>query len=205
MRAPVAFVDLLHGFAAIGLERGDALFFHSSLSSFGHVEGGAAAVIDAAVRAVGPKGTVMVPTFVQKVDGKSASYSQRVKAWDIHRSPSDVGAITESFWRRPEAVRSDDPRNSLAAIGAEAEAVMSAHRSAGPRPSPWGDFSYGFGSPWDWLVERNALYLLMGVDFTVCSILHYVQILWMMCRESKGISPWRSLRGGSWILITLSL
>ena len=48
-----------------------------------------------------------------------------------------------------------------------------------PNLSPWGPTSFGVGSPWDWLVERNALYLLMGTGFHACSILHYVQILWM--------------------------
>jgi len=161
------------------VREGDVLFFHSSLRSFGRVDGGPDAVIDAAVEAVGPDGTVVVPTFVQKVAGKQASYSERLAAWDIDRSPSDVGLITEVFRRRPQAVRSDDCCNSLAAIGAEAKEAMSRHHLAGPRLSPWGPTSFGVGSPWDWLVERNACYLLMGTDFNSCSILHYVQVLWM--------------------------
>ncbi|MDE2887684.1 MAG: AAC(3) family N-acetyltransferase [Gemmatimonadota bacterium] len=171
--------DLLHGFAALGLCDGDALFFHSSLRSFGYVEGGADTVIDGAVEAVGESGTVVVPTFVQKVNGESATYRTRLEAWNIGSSPSDVGHITEVFRRRPEAVRSDHCCDSLAAIGADAGSAMDGHRHAGPRFSPWDEKAFGHGSPWDWLVERNALYLLMGVGFNVCSIFHFNQALWV--------------------------
>ena len=171
--------DLLQGFAALGLRKGDALLFHSSLKSFGFVEAGAETVIDGALDAVGATGTVVVPTFVQKVNGESATYRSRREAWNIHSSPSDVGYITEVFRQRPEAVRSDHCCDSLAAIGADAEAAMGGHRHAGPRVSPWDGKAFGHGSPWDWLVGRNALYVLMGVGFNVCSIFHYNQALWV--------------------------
>ncbi len=170
---------LIRGFQEIGTQKGDVLFFHSSMKSFGRVAGGADTIIDSAVAAVGPKGTVVVPTFVQKINGQQASYSQRKEVWDTKKSPSDVGYVTEVFRKRSESVRSDDCCNSLAAIGAEAQEVMLRHNQARPRPSPWGDTSFGIGSPWDWLLERNAVYLLMGVGFNSCSIFHYVQVLWM--------------------------
>ena len=181
--------DLLQGFAALGLRKGDALLFHSSLKSFGYVEGGADTVIDGAIDSVGESGTVVVPTFVQKVNGESATYRTRLEAWNIHSSPSDVGYITEVFRQRPEAVRSDHCCDSLAAIGADAEAAMGGHRHAGPRYSPWDEKAFGHGSPWDWLVERNALYLLMGVGFSVCSIFHYNQALWVERHYANTSNP----------------
>jgi len=171
--------QLAEGFRRLGARAGDALMFHSSLRSFGWVSGGGDTVIDSAIAAVSPGGTVVVPTFVQKVDGKDAGYTQRLRAWDIDRSGSDVGRITEVFRQRGKAARSDDCCNSLAAIGPDAAAAMARHRTAAPRLSPWGSVSFGVGSPWDWLLERNALYLLMGAGFQACSILHYVQVLWM--------------------------
>lgn len=174
--------DLLRGFGEIAVRQSDVLFFHSSLKSFGPVDQGADTVIDSALAAVGPEGTVVVPTFVQKVDGERASYRTREHAWNIETSPSDVGYVTEVFRKRPEAVRSDHCCESLAAIGAEAEAAMSGHRYAEGRPSPWNEKSFGHGSPWDWMVDRNSAYLLMGVGFEVCSFFHYNQALWV---ESK--------------------
>ena len=51
------------GLRALGVGAGDLIQVHSSLSSLGYVEGGAAAVGDALLEAVAPGGTVMVPTF----------------------------------------------------------------------------------------------------------------------------------------------
>src|ERR1051325_5833130 len=124
------FDDLLQGLRKAGLREHDALFFHSSLKSFGHVEGGADTVIDASLAAVGPRGMVVVPTFVQTVDGQRAGYVARLAAWDIDRSPSDVGHITEVLRRRPGAVRSDHCCDSMAAIGPDARAVMGGHARA---------------------------------------------------------------------------
>ena len=181
--------DILKGFAALGLRAGDALLFHSSLKSFGYVQEGADAVIDGAIEAVGASGTVVVPTFVQKVNGESATYRTRLDAWNIHSSPSDVGYITEVFRQRPNAVRSDHCCDSLSAIGAEAKAAMGGHKRAGPRLSPWDEKAFGYGSPWDWLVARNALYVLMGVGFNVCSIFHYNQALWVKSKYRKSDEP----------------
>lgn len=174
--------QLAPGFRRIGARSGDVLMIHSSLRSFGRIDGGADTVIDGAIAAVSPGGTVVVPTFVQKVNGEYASYTQRFDAWDIDRSVSDAGRISETLRLRDDSVRSDDCCNSLAAIGLEASAAMGRHRTASLRVSPWGSTSFGVGSPWDWLLERNALYLLMGTGFHACSILHYVQVLWMQQR-----------------------
>ncbi len=55
--------EIVAGLRRLGLRRGDRLVVHSSLSSFGHVEGGAYAVIEALQVVVGPEGTLLVPTF----------------------------------------------------------------------------------------------------------------------------------------------
>ena len=176
--------DLLCGFGAVGVREGDVLFFHSSLKSFGWVDNGAESVIQSALTTVGPAGTVVVPTFVQNVTGEEASYRTREHAWELGISPSDVGYITEVFRQRPDAIRSDHCCDSVAAIGAEAELAMSGHRHAKGRPSPWNEQSFGRGSPWDWLVDQNAAYLLMGVGFERCSLFHYCQALWVESQDA---------------------
>jgi len=184
--------QLADGFERVGVQAGDVLLFHSSLKSFGWVTGGPDTIIDSAVAAVSPGGTVAVPTFVQKVAGDHASYSQRRGVWDMDTSPSDVGLITEVFRRRRESVRSDDCCNAISAIGADAKRIMSRHHLARPRLSPWGPTSFGHGSPWDWLVEQNAVYLLMGTGFSACSIFHYAQVLWMEAKYGD------RLQGRTW-------
>ncbi len=47
--------DIKKGLTSVGLNHGNVVLVHSSLSSFGYVEGGADAVIDALLEIVGPQ------------------------------------------------------------------------------------------------------------------------------------------------------
>ncbi len=169
--------DIREGLDRLDIGKGAEVMVHSSLSSFGIVEGGAPAVIQALRDQVTGSGTVLMPAFVQKVNGQRASYLERKQAWNAMMSPSDVGFITETFRNTDQVLRSDHPTHSICARGATAEKATHGHRSAHGRPSPWSDNAFGIGSPWDWMVERDIHYLLMGVDFDVCTMLHYVQAL----------------------------
>jgi aminoglycoside 3-N-acetyltransferase len=65
--------DIAADLARLGLGRGDAVFFHSSLKSLGWVEGGAEAVLEAFLDTVGPDGLVAVPTLTAGGVPKRAS------------------------------------------------------------------------------------------------------------------------------------
>ena len=55
--------DLVCGFRDLGITAGMGLQVHSSLSSFGHVEGGPATVVRALKEVLTPAGTLMMPSF----------------------------------------------------------------------------------------------------------------------------------------------
>lgn len=170
--------DLARALDTLCVAAGDSVVVHSSLSSFGYVEGGAGTIIAALLRQVGPRGTVLMPAFVQRVGGRKASYRKRAAAWDIKRSPSDVGLVTEVFRRAAGVARSDHPTDSLCIHGPSARALAAAHGRASGRPSPWDERAFGHGSPWEFMCRDNSHYILMGVDFRACSILHFVQALY---------------------------
>jgi len=98
--------EIKSGLAALGLKSGDIVLLHSSLSSIGHVEGGADAVIDAFLEVLGPGGTLVVPVF------------------------GALGVITERVRSRPEAVKSIHPKAAVAAIGGDAEGICRDHWKA---------------------------------------------------------------------------
>src|SRR5437016_3740323 len=109
-RTIVTQAQIEEGLRDVGVRRGDAVFFHSSLSGFGYVVNGADAVIDAFLAAVGPQGTVVVPTFVlEDRVGEFGSW------WDPATTPSSVGLFTDVFRQRPEARRSHHPAPAAAA------------------------------------------------------------------------------------------
>src|SRR5580693_4517545 len=55
--------QLITDFKKIGLQQGDSVLVHSSLSKIGFVEGGAKTLVDALFETVGDEGTLLFPTF----------------------------------------------------------------------------------------------------------------------------------------------
>lgn len=164
--------DVARAAREVGIEPGDVMFFHSSLSSMGTVVGGPDTVIDGFLDAVGPEGTVAVPTLCNWAPDEQHLVFER---WDPDTSPSFVGAITEAFRARPEAIRSDHATHSVAAIGARAEELTAGHGSGGPRPGQFSETAFAHQSPWQRLVDWNAAYCFIGVTFRVCTMVHYVE------------------------------
>ncbi len=113
--------DIQNGLAGLGVVPGDVLLAHSSLKSFGHVVGGADAVIDALLESVGTQGTVMVPTLTFQVLN---DYPVR---FSVSETPSTSGWITDVFRLRPESLRSSHPVSSAAAIGPQAKYLTGDH------------------------------------------------------------------------------
>lgn len=149
--------ELRGGFRGLGLNPGDNVIMHSSLSSLGWVDDGPEAVIDALGDVVGD-GTVMMPTFTR--------YDQ---AYDPETSQSTVGAITEAFRTRSAVVRSEHPTKSVAAIGPDAERLVADHDLQN---------SIGPGSPIHRLIDNmDGRILLLGVDQTSNSALHIAERL----------------------------
>ncbi len=164
--------DVARAAREIGVMPGNTLFFHSSLSSMGTVIGGPDAVIDGFLDAVGPEGTVAVPTLCNWAPDEQHLVFER---WDPATTPSYVGRLTETLRRRPEAIRSDHATHSVAAIGARAEELTAGHGSGGLRPGPFSAEAFARESPWERLRAWNAAYCFIGVNFTVCTMVHYVE------------------------------
>lgn len=148
--------DIEAGLREVGLRAGDVLLAHSSLSSFGFVEGGADTVVDAMLAAVGEAGTVVVPTFTF-----GRSYDRQEVVFDLKETPSETGAVCEALRRRPKAMRSEHISHSVAAIGPQAEAVM------GDGESAWAACS-----TLEVLHELDAWNLFLGVGFHCCTAFH---------------------------------
>lgn len=152
--------DIVVDLQRLGLERGDEVVVHSSLSSIGWVQGGPDTVVEALLEVVGQNGLVAVPTFtVSQVDDEP---------FDVHGTPSETGQITEALRYRDDTHRSHHPTHSVAAIGAGAETVVAEHPLLA---------SLGENSPLHRLSERGGKILLIGVNHTSNSTIHVAEKL----------------------------
>jgi len=127
---------------------GDCVVVHASLRPTGLR---AEALLDELLATVAPDGLVVMPTF---------TYDNETFEAD---TPSRTGALAETFRRRPDAVRSDHPTHSVAAVGPGAAELVAGHRSAG---------AVDRDSPLDRLASRGGLVLLIGVDHTANTTVH---------------------------------
>ncbi len=150
---PVTRADIAAGLRRLGLASGDHLIVHSSLSSFGSVEGGPHAVIDALLDVVGPSGTVMMPTF-----------ESSDPVFDPATSETSLGAVPAALWKRPGAHRSPHPLASVAAIGGKAAWLIEGHVDAVT--------AHGEGTPYHRLAQIDGKVLLLGVDQDRNTFLH---------------------------------
>lgn len=148
----------------LGVRPGIVLMVHSSLRSLGYVEGGAQTVIAALQEALGSQGTLLVPTLTA-TEQDSAAYPP---VFDPLRTPTWTGTIPETLRQRPDAVRSLHPTHSVAALGAEAEALTRDHiNSLTPCDAL---------SPFGKLASRDdSAILLLGVSHESNTTLHAVE------------------------------
>jgi aminoglycoside 3-N-acetyltransferase len=127
----LTFEKLVEGFRDLGVEEGDTLLVHSSYKSLGEVEGGPQTVVRALETALGAEGTLVMPTF-------NFDFNKGVP-WDVRKTRSKMGALTEVVRIDPRAKRVFHPFYSFAVLGKHAEMLGSLrYKSAYERNSVFG-------------------------------------------------------------------
>lgn len=174
--------NLSEKFTALGLHAGMNLIMHSSLSSLGHVEGGAAAVINALQDVLTEQGTLVMPSFNH---GKPY---QEGDLFDIRKTATTNGLIPDTFWRRGDVLRSMNPTHAFAAWGNQAKRYTEHHQDAA---------AMGPGSPLDLLMQDDGYCLLLGVDYQSNTFHHFVETdTGAPCLSPRGeVYPVRSADG----------
>jgi aminoglycoside 3-N-acetyltransferase len=176
----VTSAEIRNAIEEIGLA-GQPVCMHSSLRSFGHVEGGADAIIDAFLDA---GCTLMVPTFSEDLFSVAPEPDQIPKrnGWDYIEAEklprqtdvytpsteligSDMGVVAKAVLQRRDRVRGDHPHDSFSAVGPLARQLI--------EQQAWNDV-YG---PLRELARINGYVLLAGVDLNRMTILHLAETL----------------------------
>ena len=164
-RREVTEAELAEGFRGLGVEEGDILLVHSSLSALGFVQGGAPAVVTALLRTVGEGGTLVFPTLT----GGPENGPDNPPVFDAARTPCWTGRIPETARQMPGFVRSLHPTHSVAARGPLAHWLTQGHEGC-TEPC-------GMGSPYDRLASAGGHILLIGVDLSVNTSFHHAEEL----------------------------
>lgn len=128
--------DLINGFCKAGINKGDEIEVHSSLSSFGYVDGGAETVISALKEAVGDNGSIFMPALRLSPElplteeDKKAGITSKIKILPENRTHSAMGIIADTFRMMPDTVTGDG-------IFAVSGWGRNANEAAEPPVKPW--------------------------------------------------------------------
>ena len=174
-------VSALHAaFVAAGVQAGMILLVHSSLRSLGRwVVGGPAAVVLALEEALGPDGTLVMPTQTGDLSDPAGWRSPPVaeRWWEVIRTQMpaytpdltptrSMGTIPECFRKQAGTLRSPHPQVSFAARGLLAQSIVAAH----PLENGLGETS-----PLARLYDAGAYVLLLGVGHDKNTSLHLAE------------------------------
>jgi len=151
--------DLLAGLRDLGVQPGDLLFVHASLSRFGYVAGGARTLIETLLAALGPEGTLAMPGYTLNL------YDVAEPVFDVRHSPVWTSRVYELFRTDYASYRSHHVTHSICATGRRAGELTANH---GPDPC-------GLTSPFHRLADWGGKILLLGVSHNNNTTFHAVE------------------------------
>lgn len=169
------FRDFFNAFRKLGIERASPVMVHASLSAFGQVQGGAEIILGALL---GAFDVLVAPTFTYRAmvipetgpEGNALVYgsgkdANRMAEFFRKELPADrlMGIIPETLRLQPNARRSSHPILSFSGIGADR--FLETQTLAEPL------------APVGAMEQAQGWVLLLGVDHTVNTTIHYAERL----------------------------
>jgi aminoglycoside N3'-acetyltransferase len=156
---PGSRAELARQLRDLGVAPGSVLLVHASFRAVRPVEGGPLGLIQGLHDALGPDGTLVMPSASEEDD----------LPFDPATSPASpsLGVVADTFWRLPGVRRSDHP-HAFAAVGPEAARI-----TADPLPLP----PHVPASPVGRVHELDGQVLLLGVGHDADTMLHLAELL----------------------------
>ena len=143
---------------SLGVEPGAVLVVHTAFSELAPIQGGPLGLIRALRAALGPEGTLVMPSMSDDDDN----------AFDPGTTPClGMGIVADTFWRLPGVLRSDSP-HAFAAAGPRAGEITAVHRP---------DIPHGLDSPIGRVHELGGQVLLLGVGHDANTTVHLAENL----------------------------
>lgn len=107
----------------LNLKNGDVVLIHSSLGNL-NTKVSPFKLLDLLLGIVGKEGTILFPTYPKLTSHK---FLESKETFNVNKTPSYMGILSEVARRHPNAVRSLHPTKSVVAIGKFADELTSTH------------------------------------------------------------------------------
>lgn len=150
---------------SLGLCSGDTLLLHSSFGPLSGFRGTPTELIEVFLRILGSEGNLMMVSL--PYNSYTYEYLEKGKVFDVRKTPSRMGLVSEIFRRRREVLRSLHPTHPILALGPKAEWIVAGHENI-PYPC-------GFGTPFEKLALLSGKILFFNASFYTNTFYHFLE------------------------------
>lgn len=157
--------QLLAKLRDIGVHDGDALMVHSAFAPHHGFRGSIEELTNTLLSAVGPSGHLAMVSMPYRTSGQQ--YLTQLKQFDVRRTPSMMGLVSEMFRRRPAVRRSLHPTHPILVHGPRADWIVGGHEDC--------RYPCGPGTPFDKLLQLDAKVLFFNVGFETFTFYHFLE------------------------------
>jgi aminoglycoside 3-N-acetyltransferase len=200
---PITHSQLVEGFRRLGVEAGQIVMLHASYKAVGAVMGGPNVVLQALLDVLTPSGTLMMYVGWEDLpylndtpmDERQVHYDEH-PAFDPRTAHATRwnGILAEFLRTWPDAHRSENPENSMVAVGAQAAWLTRDHPL---------NYGYGTGSPLAKLIEAKGKVLMLGASLDKITLLHHAENLARMRHKQVVHYQWPILRDGKKVWVEI--
>jgi len=159
--------QLLAALRSIGVADGDAVMLHSAFDASHGFRGSIEQLTDVFIEAIGPQGHLLMVSLPYRT--ASLDYLETYRTFDVRRTPSMMGLVSELFRRRPDVVRSLHPTHPVLVRGPRAAWFVDDH--------PHCVYPCGPGSPFDRLAAADGKAVFFNVPVATYTFFHHLEHL----------------------------
>jgi aminoglycoside 3-N-acetyltransferase len=159
--------ELAAALHALGVASGDTVMLHSAFGSRYGFRGTIDDLTRVFLDAVGPAGNLLMVSLPYR--SSSLEYLSHLKSFDVRKTPSMMGLVSEYFRRRAGVVRSLHPTHPVLAVGPDAEAIVAGHEDC--------RYPCGPGTPFEKLADLDGKVIFFNVPFATFTFFHYLEHL----------------------------
>ena len=156
---------------SLGVCKGMTLEVHSSLSSFGELEGGAETVIDTLKELVTEEGSIFMPALrlskelPLSEEDKKLGITVKIKVLPPDSDRTAMGIVADTFRKLPDTYTGSDTISI----------------------SGWGKYGKeAVNSGLDYPIHNGGMAFMLGVDIYKLTAMHYGPVNWGHCGVSLG-------------------
>jgi len=149
----------------MGVERGNTIMVHSSFNPMSGFRGPPGQLVQALLNVVGPTGNILMVSL--PYTSSTHEYLKTAPHFDVRKTLSRMGLVSETFRRRADVIRSLSPTHPVLALGPKASWIVAGHEDC--------LYPCGPGSPFEKLAQLDGKVVFFGVPFETFTFFHYLE------------------------------